>query len=97
MWLRFFTLLSDLLNSLWFWIDLIDVEAFKEAMKIHMLKIVRAKWKLSDDEFYVFLLELELSEHVCQVLFADSFWAITNVLEGNLQLLGVRAGHLCHS
>lgn len=63
-------------------------------MEIEVLEIVRTERQFGNDEVNVLVFQLQLLEHLDQVLFRDSLLPVFDVLKCCLQFLGVGAGHL---
>jgi hypothetical protein len=76
--------------------NVFDVEALEKADEVEVLGVSGAEGELLDDELDVLVLELEVLEHLDQVLFGYCLLAVLDLLKRRLQLLWVLGNHLCH-
>jgi len=75
---------------------LLDIEPFEEAMEIEMLEVIGTKRQFGNDEVNVLVLQLQLLEHLDEILASHRLLPILDILEGCLKLIGVCTGHLSY-
>jgi hypothetical protein len=93
------TLLPLLLYSIHIVLEpiILNIEPLEVAHKVEVLNIVGAERQLSNNELNIFMFQLQLLEHLNEILLGDGLLPILDIVESSLQLLGVGTGHLSYT